>query len=75
MLTEQKDSVERAMFGFRLREGVDLGNFQAAPELFSKWKTTLEGLADEGLVEYRNGRWFATKPGGNMADHVAEELL
>ena len=75
LLTAQEDSIERLMFGFRLAEGVDLGEFDASPELVSKWKAALERMAYDGLVEHRDGRWFTTMRGRDIADHIAEEML
>jgi oxygen-independent coproporphyrinogen-3 oxidase len=74
------DASERLMFGFRLREGVDLAEFarrfgKAARSMAPAWGTALRRLAREGAVERAGTRWSLTARGREVADYVAGELL
>jgi oxygen-independent coproporphyrinogen III oxidase len=74
------DVAERLMFGFRLKEGVDLTAFcrrwgRPAARLADGWTQTLRELARQRLAVRRAGRWVLTRRGRLAADRVAGEFL
>jgi len=56
---------ERIMFGLRMREGVDRGEFSGADD-------ELVRLVKNGLTEEKAGRVYLTPRGQLVADSVAE---
>jgi coproporphyrinogen III oxidase-like Fe-S oxidoreductase len=74
------DASERIMFGFRLREGVDLAGFCArwgepARVLAPAWESTLRALTVAGHVRKSGRRWRPTRSGLDLADAIAREIL
>ena len=78
-LTEENDAVERFIFAFRLKEGVDIGRFceahPAAEGRVAEWEKKLCKLALDGVADCVNGRWRLTPQGRNLVDYVASELM
>ena len=78
-LPPETDLCERLMFGFRLAEGVDMGQFQdvfsPTPDQVERWIGRLAGLSREGLLVEEGGRWRPTERGFRLADRIAAELL
>jgi len=77
-LSAVADVMERLVFAFRLKEGVNMRMFGAKFGISAdvvKLEKVLNRLSGEGLTVYRNGTWCLTPSGRNMADHVAVELM
>lgn len=75
-LSVETNLTERFIFRFRLAEGVDLAPWRRRnPLLAEQWKTALESLKKDGLVECAAGRWRLTARGRDMADTVAVRLI
>ncbi len=78
-LTPERDAVERALFAFRMREGLDLDaaavRFPALIPRLGEWRKTLARLAGEGLVVAKGARWRLTRRGTEVCDSVLAELI
>ena len=68
VLTPALKRQERVIFGLRMAEGIAVS---MAPE----YKSALDTLRADGLVDLRAGRWRLTARGRNLADYAAVELM
>lgn len=68
VLTPALKRQEQVIFGLRMAEGV-------AASIASEYKSALDALRADGLVDLRDGRWQLTARGRNLADYVAVELM
>ncbi|MCQ2389097.1 MAG: coproporphyrinogen III oxidase family protein [Kiritimatiellae bacterium] len=79
VLTPERDAVERAIFAFRMREGLDLDaaakRFPALAPRLSEWRAALARLAAEGLVAAEGARWRLTRRGTEVCDAVLADLV
>ena len=79
VLTPERDAVERAIFAFRMREGLDLdaaaNRFPALAPRLPEWRATLARLAAEGLVAAEGARWRLTRRGTEVCDAVLADLV
>ena len=58
-----------------MKEGVDMEKFSGiGEEVMSEWKSVLERMANEQLVEKKGARWRLTARGRQLADTVLENL-
>jgi oxygen-independent coproporphyrinogen-3 oxidase len=76
-LTPLTLACERAAFGLRMLEGLDLGQFRRETgfDLEQVWAEEIDGLIGEGLLMRRNNRVRLTKRGVLFADTVAESFV
>ncbi len=79
-ISPRTDAIERFIFTFRLRTGVDPEAFAnrygaAAKRTLPAWLDQLAALENEGLVARHGNTWALTHKGINFADTVAERLL
>jgi len=79
-ISPRTDAIERFIFTFRLRTGVDPEAFAnrygaAAKRLLPAWLDQLTALENEGLVARHDNTWALTRKGIDFADTVAERLL
>lgn len=74
LLSTDRRTRERVVFGLRLIDGVEQGLLRREPP-DGTWRQALDRLTERGLLEERAGRIRLTAEGRRYADSVAVELL
>ena len=65
---------EMALLGLRMRDGLDIANFESAAAMTIP-EVTLAEFEREGLVTIENGRLIATRRGRLLNDSMIAQIL
>ena len=73
-IDEQMNIEEMALLGLRMRDGLDIANFESAAAMTIP-EVTLAEFEREGLVTIENGRLIATRRGRLLNDSMIAQIL